>query len=43
MEPLRCLAPAKINVCLFVGRPPDARAEQLAPAEWRALQAELAR
>ena len=21
MEPLRCLAPAKINVCLFVGRP----------------------
>ncbi len=26
-----------------IGRPPDARAEQLAPAEWRALQAELAR
>ena len=21
MEPLRCLAPAKVNVCLFVGRP----------------------
>jgi 16S rRNA (adenine1518-N6/adenine1519-N6)-dimethyltransferase len=25
-----------------VGRPPDARAEQLAPEEWRALHAELA-
>jgi 16S rRNA (adenine1518-N6/adenine1519-N6)-dimethyltransferase len=26
-----------------LGRPPDARAEQLAPDEWRALQAELSR
>ena len=26
-----------------IGRPPDARAEQLAPAEWRALHEELAR
>jgi 16S rRNA (adenine1518-N6/adenine1519-N6)-dimethyltransferase len=25
-----------------IGRPPDARAEQLAPEEWRALHAELA-
>ena len=89
MKRLRCLAPGKVNLCLFIGRPRadgyhplvslvqpvsladsvelepaagaepgirdrargaleaigrpvDARAEQLAPDEWRALYAELA-